>query len=869
MFGRRSQRDFEEEIRAHLQLEIDRLVAQGMSVADAERAARRNFGDTGVAGDRFHEAQPLAAAEDTVRDLRHAWRSLLRSPGFFAAAAGTLGLAIGAMAAMFNVANTVLFEPLPYPQSDRLVVVAGTAPGSDLPERFELGAEFYLHYKESSKLLDGIFLFGGGTSTFRSGDRVERIPMAWPTNDMYATLGVQPQLGRVPRSEDGDDAVVISDQLWSTWFGRDPSVIGKSYFVSDSMKQIVGVMPADFQFPNETTMLWVSGEVELAEVEPGNLGLPIVARMKEGVTTEQLAVELTRLSKQLPERFGGPPQYARLIEQHRALVDPALDAMVGPVLRTSLLVLLGAVAVVLLIACVNVANLFMVRAESRRRDLTVRRAIGATRLQLVRYQMTEVFTVALAGGVLATVLNTLALPLFLRAAPEGIPRLTQIGLDLPTLVAAFALVVLATIGCGIVPAIRASAPDLSGLREAGRGSIGGRGPGRDLLVAAQTALALVLLIGSALLVQSFLRLRNVDAGYDIEDIYTFQYAPEQPQYNDGPSFGQLHLRFMERLRALPGVTAVGVVNNLPLDEGTFSVRVLTEGMTSDGPGALIDANFTGGDYFDVMGIARLRGRTFEDHEATTPNSNVIVSRSTAEKLWPGQDAIGKRLRPQFGGQDTLVFTVVGVVEDVKQDDWRQAGEAVMYLPLTGPAPDAWAMGSPAYVVKSSRAESLTNEVRALVREFAPEAPVYREYTMAFLARRSMLQLSFTTLTLGVVSALALILGTVGLYGVLAYVVAQRTREIGVRMALGATARAVRLQVVSQGTRVVVLGVVVGVAAALASTKWLDALLYEVSAVEPVVFAAMSLIMIGMGVLASYIPAWRASSVPPVEALRSD
>jgi hypothetical protein len=253
----------------------------------------------------------------------------------------------------------------------------------------------------------------------------------------------------------------------------------------------------------------------------------------------------------------------------------------------------------------------------------------------------------------------------------------------------------------------------------------------------------------------------------------------------------------------------------------------------------------------------------------TPNTSVIASRSAVEQLWPGQNPLGLRMRPRFGGQDTLVFTVVGVVEDVKQNEWREEGQAVLYFPLTGPSADAWGMGSPAYVVKSPRAESLTGEVRALVRELAPEAPVYREYTMEFLARRSMIQLSFTMLTLGVVSALALVLGAVGLYGVLSYVVAQRTREIGVRMALGATAAAVRRQVVSQGTTVVVIGIVIGVGAALVTTRFLGALLYDVEAVDPIVFAAMSVIMISMGVLASYMPARRASSVDPIEALRSD
>ena len=869
MVGRRSQRDFEDEIQAHLELEAERLRAQGMTPADAELAARRNFGNVGVAEDRFYHAGSFVSLQDAGRDLRHAWRGLRRTPGFLVTCILTLGLAIGAVTGMFSVVNNVILKPLPFPGSDRLVSIGGTAPGSDLPERFGLSAEFYLHYKERSKLLDGIFVFGGGTSTFRTADRVERIPMAWPSNDMYATLGVRPIAGRLPVAEDGDDAVVISDQLWSTWFGRDPSVIGKWYFVSDSMKQIVGVMPAEFRVPSDETMLWVSSEFRLDQVRVGQLGLAAVGRMKEGVTGEQLAAELTRISKELPARFGGPPSYARIIEQHRAVVDPLVDAMVGPVARRSLWVLLGAVSVVLLIACANVANLFLVRAEGRTRDLAIRRAIGASRAQLVRLQMAEACVVALAAGVLAIVLSRVTLPLFIAAAPEGIPRLGLAGLDLTTLVAAFGIVVIAAFACGVVPALRASSPDLTRLREGGRGSTGGRRWTRDILVVAQTALALVLLIGSALLVQSFRKLSTVDPGYDIEDIYTFQFAPQQPQLRDGPSIGQLHLNVMDRLRALPGVTGVGVVNNIPLDEGTNGTRMRTDNSAAGDEGTLIDLNFTGGDYFRVMGIELLQGRTFTSGEAVTPNSNVIISRSAAEKLWPGQNALGRSVRPLFGGQDSLAFTVVGIVDDVKQDDWRQAGEAIVYFPLTGPTAGAWGIGSPAYVVKSARADALEREVRDVVRQVAPEAPVYREYTMEFLARRSMIQLSFTMLTLSVVSGLALLLGAIGLYGVLSYVVAQRTREIGVRMALGATARTVHRMVVSQGARVVLVGVVIGIGVALATTRWLDALLFGVKPVDALVFAAVSLLMVGVGIVASYVPARRASSVNPIESLRSD
>ncbi len=802
-------------------------------------------------------------------DLRHAARALRRTPGFLITSIGTLTLAIGAVAGMFSVVNAVLLRPLPYPAADRLVVLSGTAPGSDLPETFGLGPDFYFHYKENSQLLDGIFFFGGGTSTLRTDERVERVPMAWPSNDMYATLGVRPQLGRLPVPEDADGVAVISDQLWDSWFGRDPNVIGKSYFVSDRMKEIIGVMPPEFRFPSDETLLWNANEPRLDQVQPGNLGLPVVARMKPGVTTEQLAAELTRLSKQLPDRFGGSPSYARLIGQHSAVVEPVLDRLVEPAINTSLWVLLGAVSIVLLIAFANVANLFLVRAEGRRRDMAVRRAIGASRTQLIRLQMSEALLVALPAGVLAVALSAVTVPAYVRAAPEGIPRLGTAGLDLPTVLATLGLVLLAALACGGVTALRASSPDLNHLREGQRGSTSGRQWGRDLLVIGQTALALVLLIGSALLVQSFQRLRNVDPGYETADIYTFQFAPEQDHLNDGPSLGAFHNAFMDRLRALPGVTAVGVVNNIPLDEGTSTNRFFTESMTADGGGALLDVNFAGGDYFRAIGIDLIQGRAFTPDEATTPNSNVVISRSAAEQLWPNESPLNQRLRrgTQSGAQ--LWFSVVGVVDDVKQDDWREAGEAVVYFPLTGPSADLWGMGSPAYVVKSPRAESITREVRELVREVAPEAPVYREYTMEFLAQRSMVQLSFTMLTLGVVSGLALILGVVGLYGVLAYVVSQRTREIGVRMALGATARAVQGQVVSQGTKVVLVGVVLGVVAAVAATRLMSALLYETKAVDPMVFAAMSLLMIGVGILASYMPARRASRVHPIEALRSD
>lgn len=869
---RRSQRDFEDEIKSHMQLEIDRLKAQGMSDHDARLAAHKHFGSLTVAEDRYYHGRRFASFDEITRDIRHALRGLVRTPAFLATSVVTLALAMGAVAGMFNVVNTVMLRPLPFPEPERIMTLAATAPGSDLKDTIGLGNEFYVHLKENSKLIDGIFSWGGGTSTFRVGDRVERIRMSWPTNDIYATLRMNPQLGRLPRSEDRDDAVLLSDQLWANWFNRDPAVIGKWYFVSDSMKQVIGVMPKEFIFPSDSTLLWVSGEIRASDVNPGSFGTPLVVRLKDGVKPERFEAEVRQLAQQVPTRFGvSRPAYLKIVTNLRPIVTPLLDSVLGPVVKASLFILLGAVAVVLLVACANVANLFLVRAETRKRDLTVRRAIGASRAQLMRFQITEAFVVAMIAGLIAIVLAAITLPVFVRTAPQGIARLGEVHMDLATIATAFGLVVLVALACGAVPAIRGSSPDLTGLRAGGRGSIGGRQWGRDLLVVAQTAMALVLLIGSALLMQSFRRLRSVDPGYEIKNIYTFQYAPEGPNLRDGPSLGQLHLMMMDRFKALPGVTMAGVINNIPLDEGTSGQRVRSDDAPAGSDGVPVGLNFVGGDAFKVLGIRLLSGRAFTNDEAITPNNSVILSKSAAASLWPGEtrSVVGRRIHPRFGGTDTMTFTVVGVVNDVKQNDWRRPADAVMYMPLTGPTARIWGMGSPAYVLKSTRAELLRGEVRKIIHEVAPEAPVYREFTMEFLARRSMLQLTFTTLTLGVLSVLAVILGAVGLYGTLSYVVAQRTREIGVRMALGATARAVRAQIVAQGTKVVVVGAVIGIVAAYVTTRFLSRLLFGVEALDPLAFGLMSAIMIATGVLASYMPARRASSVDPMEALRSD
>ncbi len=872
----------------------DRFAAEMLDQVDRDYRAARQRGAgatirfaTGTAFDlvrsaiaeRLHPSWPgLPAARrkgmrwtlnEWGRDLRHAGRALKRSPSFAVTCIVTLGLAIGACAGMFSVVDTVLLKPLPFPNPGRLVYIGASAPGSDLPGEFGVSDEFYVQYRERAHLLENVAIFNSFTSTLRVGDRVERIRMSQPTNTLYATLDARPILGRVPVDADESRVVVISYALWKSWFGGDSSVVGKSYYVSGRMRTVVGVMGPDFRFPIDGTMLWMSYAVQPADIRVGQFGDNLVARMRPGATLDAVRRELNGLARQIPERFGGSPNYRKIIAEHQAVVRPLEAEMLGPYARP-LWVLLGAAAIVLIIACTNVANLFTVRAERRHRELAVRRAIGAARAQLVRLQMAEAVAVAAGAAVLAVLLAAIILPLFLRAAPTDVPRLGDVHVNLATLLFALGAAGVAALACGLIPALRASAPDLTRLREGGRGATAHRHWGRDGLVVAQTAMALVLLIGSGLLARSFAALRHVDPGYSTKDIFTFQIAPARASLDDGPSFAQFDLAFMDRLRALPGVQSVGLVDNVPLDESTGSVRVRSAGMgNANDAGTLLHFTIAGGDYFKTMGIPVLSGHPFERSDGLSAQNHVVISKSAAQLLWPNQDPVGRQLHAMVGADSVTWFTVVGVVGDVLQSSFRDQPDPMLYIPLIGPRPQSWAAGSPAYVVKTARAETIAPAVRALVHEVAPEAPMYRVYTMAGLARRSMLQLSFTMLTLGIAAGLALVLGAVGLYGVLSYVVAERTREIGVRMALGATARQVRQLVVAQGARVIGIGVVVGVAVAMATTRALGGLLYGVHALDAAVFVGMSASMIAVGLLATYMPARRASAVDPMESLRSD
>ena len=803
-----------------------------------------------------------------IHDLRQAIRALRRSPGFTLVAVGTLGLALGVNAGIFSIVDAVLLRPLPYPEPDRLVYIGGAAPGSDLPDEFYLPLEFFVQYQDQSKLLEGLAPHVNFTNTLRVGDRAERVRMALSTASLFPTLGVAPVLGRLPLPQDEDRVALLSHNLWTSWFGGDTAVIGRSYYIGGQERTVVGVMGPDFRFPRDDITLWITDVIRPEDIEPGRLGMEmaLVGRMRRGVDIPALERELGPLAQRLPERFGGSSSYAELIRKHRPVVRPLEQEMVRRV-AGPLWILFGSVAVVLIIACANVSNLFLVRAERRLRELAVRRAIGAARLQLFRGQITETLVVALLAGAVAMVLAWASVPIYLRFVPANVPRIGDVEVRWGTLLFTGIVSALAALLCGVLPALRGSEPSLDRLRDGSRGSTARRHLARDGLVVAQTALALVLLTGSALLLRSFQRMRNVDPGYETRDIFTFQIAPEGEHLKDAVSFARFHLAFRERLAQLPGVRSVGIVDHVQLNESYEDYRfVPAERAGATDGGVRLGVNYVTGDYFSTVGIRLFEGRVFADPEQLDNPGYVIVNRAAANLLWPGQSAIGHRIKRE----DVDAWeTVIGVVGDVMQDNFRDPAPPAVYYPLVGQPPADWSTGSPAYVVKTPRAETIAPEIRALVREVAPGAPMYREYTMAGLAAETRLPLAFTMLTLGVISLLAVILGTVGQYGVLSYIVAERTREIGVRMALGAQAARVQRMVVGQGARVLLVGVLLGLVAAAASTRALRSLLFGVGALDPLAFAGVVGAMVLVGLLAAWVPARRASRVDPMESLRGE
>ena len=809
-----------------------------------------------------------AFLETWTRDFKHAARSLLRAPGFTLIVVATLALPIGAGTAIFSVVNSVLLKPMPFPNADRLVSIASTAPGTDQPAEFGVPDELYFEYREAVPGIEDIALYGTGSATSRAEGHVDQLFLTNATVSLFTTLGAEALHGRVPNDADNDRVVVISHWLWKSWFNSDPAVLNKSYTFAGQPRQVIGIMKPEFRFPDERTAFWIPITLRAAQVTPGGFGPSAIARMKPGTDRAALVAQMEPLARRVQQRLGGPPPYVRIMERHRPVVKPLRDHLVGGI-ATPLWILLGTVGIVFLIACANVAGLFTVRAENRRRDLVVRRALGAGRADLVRSQVTEAFLLAAGGGAVGALIAWAGVPLLVRAAPDAvaggftsapIPGLATATLNPTALLFTLGLSILAACTFGLLPAFRSSGSRLGGIQQAGRGVVGRRSLAREALVVLQTAAALVLLVGSALLVRSFWQLSNVNTGYSTKNIFTFQIAASRPDLTDRASMSRFQYEFMDRLKAIPGVESVGYITMLPLDEGAESQNITNQKLEASGAEApLVRVAGAGGAYFQTMGIDLKRGRYFDRVEEEQGVPKVIISEAAAAMLFPGEDPIDKLVKPA-GGKNW--YTIIGVVEDVRVDDLRRpTPDPMVYLPAVHP--------SPAYVIRSARAEHLQPEVRAIIREVLPLSPMYRIFTMQRLASNAMASLSFTMLMVSIAAALALVLGAVGLYGVLAYSVTRRAREIGVRMALGAKAQSVRWMFVWQGGRVAILGIVLGGLAAVALTRYIQTLLFGVGRLDTMAFAITALVMLAVAMLASYIPARRASRVDPVIALRAE
>jgi putative ABC transport system permease protein len=688
---------------------------------------------------------------------------------------------------------------------------------------------------------------------------------------LLRVLEVNPALGRAfaPEEENAghNRVALLSDRLWRSRFGRDLSVVGRVIKLDGEFYTVIGVMPAGFGFPNEADV-WTP--LTLAS-EAHNATLQIVARLKPGVSLERARSEVALIGERHPAKPGDWKWHTTLVPLSRAVASEV---------RTPLFVLFAAVGLVLLIACANVANLFLARAATRQREIAVRKALGASRARVVRQLLTESVMMAVFGGGLGLLLAALGQSSVAKAAsllprslgsPSAAAHIASAGIDFWVLGFTLAISVLTAVLFGLTPAVWASRGGLdSGLKEEGRSSTPGRGRGymRDGIVTAEVALAVILLVGAGLLIRSFLHLMNVDPGFSPQNVLTLNISLPDTRYESARPMIAFEQQALERLSVLPGVKSAGGVFGLPLGNGAIGGDFTVEGQPEPAPGTqafIATKAVIGGDYFRAIGIPLLRGRYFDRQDSESAPHVVIVSQSLARHFWPLEEAIGKRLKPGFSNDAWC--TVVGVVGDTKQYSLGETPSPSMYLPYAQ-APDPFLMQDITLVVRTGADPlSLVTAARRAVRTVDPDLPVFDVASMEQLVYRSVSAPRFNTALLGVFAALALVLAAVGIYGVMSYAVAQRTHEIGVRVALGARAGDILRQVVRQGMLPAVVGIAIGTAGAWAVTRFLSSLLFGVRPTDPMTFILVPLLLAAVAVVACLLPARRATKVDPVVALR--
>jgi predicted permease len=822
-----------------------------------------------------------------LQTLRSTTRGFLRSPVFLAITVFTLATGIGATSAIFSVVNAVLLRPLPYVEPERLVGVWHTAPGLEM-DQFEQSDASYLLYRKANHVLTDLGIYNEDSVTLTGGSEPERLTSANATGSLFEVLGVPPALGRSLQEADekpgAPPVVVLSHSLWQRRFGGDKKVIGKVLRVDGVTCQVVGVMPEDFRFPEADTALWQPISIDPAKASPGNFNFKGIGRLRSGVTPEQAQKDIAPLVYRIPEEYNGKEISRGMIDDAKlsVLVHPLRNDIVGDVERI-LWILLGSVALILLIACANVANLFLVRAEGRQREVAVRVALGASRGAIFRSFLAESLGLGLLGGVLGLALAAAGTRLLVHLRPQGIPRLEEIGVDARVVAFTAVVALLSGLFFGLIAALRYGSPTLvPALKDGGRGGTAGkeRNRARHILVVSQVALALVLLVGAGLMVKSFWQLRNVDPGFNPQGVLTLRLSLPETDYPDSRKTTRFHQQLLDKVRAIPGVEAAGTISLLPLSGGGNNSGTAFEDFPLP-PGTvppILASRYVSPGYFEAMGIPRLEGQIFDRLDTEHPEATAVVSQALAERFWPGKSALGHRLfrgLPTPGEVDRWC-TIVGVVGSVHEKSLDQKPEETIYYPLLVRRPSeddpAGVDYTPRYfalVVKSRGGEpaALTPRVRQAVRELDANVPLAEVMPMTEVLDRSTARTSFTMLLLVIAAAVALLLGAVGLYGVISYTVTQRTREIGVRMAIGANRWEIARMVLGEGMVLTVVGIVIGLAGAFSATRLMVALLYEVTPTDPPVFASVPLLLALIALFSAYLPARRAADTEPLEAIR--
>jgi len=819
--------------------------------------------------------------------IRPAWRSLRRSPAFTVTASTTLVIGIGAAVAIFALVNGVLLRPLPYGDPDRLVGAYHDMQIVSLHKGNQT-AGTYFTYKKLARSIEGIGLFQDGAvnvSDPRGGGEPQRIRSARITASILPVLRVSPLVGRnFTEAEDlpkGPNVVLISEGLWRSRFGADPRILGRTIEVNGSSREIIGVMPRRFRFPTAETQLWRPLQLDPNDPYPGGFNYEGIARLRPGVTVadaqRDFAAVLPRMVELSPNLAPGVSSQM-LLDQAKPvpLLVPLKEDVTGGIAKT-LWIVAAAAGVVLLVACANVTNLILVRADGRQRELAVREALGAGRRRVVAYFLAESLVITAISGAVALVVATLAIRALVSAGPAAIPRLGEVRIDLATVGFAVAVSAMVAMVCSVVPALRIGRVDLSdALREGGRGGTAGRARQRvrSALVAGQIALALVALASSGLLLRTFQRLNAVRPGFDAEGLATFWVSLPGARYPSDTSAVRFYSQLLDRVRSLPGVSDAGVSSRLPL---------MGSGMNQDPFYPEDDPSYaskipplqlyttTDGGYFRAMRIPLLAGRTFDRLEVQRPDE-AIISRATAVQFWKdstGQRVIGKRFRELPNGP---WFTVVGVVGDTRDTSLAAPPSMVVYRPeaVSIREFDGQTQWTMALVVRTAgEPAAMTSAVQRVVRELDPGLPLFDVRPMTAVAAASMAQLSFTILVLGAAALVTLVLGAVGLYGVMAYVVSLRTRELAVRIALGATPAAVVRMLTKQGVVVTGFGVAGGLLLFVLAARALRSLLFGVAATDPLTLASASVVLVAIAALASWLPARRTSRVDPADVLRAE